>query len=112
MRDSRGIPLRPSISLKELLKHRLKSPCYVENKSNLCARSILVNLFDPDVVYIGGRGFAEYGRLESTVLRVLRRRSPLGMGKELEILHDTDSLRAIEKGVTQVIYDKWNPLQK
>ncbi|WP_294855165.1 ROK family transcriptional regulator [uncultured Oscillibacter sp.] len=74
--------------------------------------SILVNLFDPDVVYIGGRGFAEYGRLESTVLRVLRRRSPLGMGKELEILHDTDSLRAIEKGVTQVIYDKWNPLQK
>lgn len=75
--------------------------------------SILVNLFDPDIVCVGGRGFAEYDRLKPIARRVLEQYSPLSVAsKGLEITHDTDSLRAIEKGVTQVIYDKWNPLQK
>lgn len=89
--------------------------CLIEDRAKKLGTlvSILVNLFDPDIVCIGGRGFAEYDSLAPIVHCVLERLSPLSVGsKGLAITHDTDSLQAIEKGVIQVMYDKWNPLQK
>lgn len=72
--------------------------------------SILVNLFDPTVFYIGGTGLSEYEALAPYALSVLKRRSPLKMERGLKILHDTDSLRTIEQGINQIIYENWNPL--
>lgn len=73
--------------------------------------SLLTNLFDPDILCIGGIGFDGYTELEATVLHILEQRSPLNMKKGLKLIHDTDSLRAIEQGITQVIYHNWDPLK-
>lgn len=73
--------------------------------------SLLTNLFDPDILCIGGIGFDGYTELEPTVLQILEQRSPLNIKKGLKLIHDTDSLRAIEQGITQVIYNNWDPLK-
>ena len=73
--------------------------------------SLLTNLFDPDILCIGGIGFDSYTELEPTVLQILEQRSPLNTKEGLKLIHDTDSLRAIEQGITQVIYNNWDPLK-
>jgi len=73
--------------------------------------SLLTNLFDPDILCIGGIGFDTYNELEPIVLQILEQLSPLNIKKGLKLIHDTDSLRAIEQGTTQVIYNNWDPLK-
>ena len=72
--------------------------------------SILVNLFDPSVLYVGGSGLVEYPSLAPYVEQVLRARSAMIMERGLPIVHDTNSLQTIEQGIIQVTYEKWAPL--
>ena len=72
--------------------------------------SILINLFDPSVVYVGGSAMDEFEHLKPYVDRVLQSRSSMAIARHLSIVHDTDSLQTIEQGINQVIYEKWDPL--
>lgn len=72
--------------------------------------SILVNLFDPTILCVGGRAFSEFEAISPYVLPILERRAALSMKRGLQILHDANSLQTIELGINQVIYKNWNPL--
>lgn len=74
--------------------------------------SVLVNLFDPTALYIGGNAMAEYEAMAPYAVSVLNRRSCLIMNRGLEIFHDTNSVQTIERGINQIIYENWNPLEK
>lgn len=74
--------------------------------------SILINLFDPTAVYIGGNAMAEYEAMSPYVIPILSQRSHLIMGRGLQIFHDTNSVQTIERGINQIIYENWNPLEK
>lgn len=99
-------------TLRYLIHSEAEYARLIEDKAEKLGNllSILINIFDPSIVYVGGRGFAEYGRMESIVQKVLQKRSPLSIRRQLKVVHDTDSLKAIEKGIIQMIYDRWNPL--
>lgn len=72
--------------------------------------SILANLFDPSVIYVGGNALDGYDSLATHVIRVLRTRSSMLMERGLTVVHDTNSLHTIEQGINQIIYEKWDPL--
>lgn len=74
--------------------------------------AILVNLFDPAVLYVGGSAMDSYDEMAPHALAVLNRRCSMAISHGLQVLHDADSLRTIGQGINQVIYEKWNPLEK
>lgn len=71
--------------------------------------SLLVNLFDPSVLYIGGPSMDRYEELKPYVLTQLDCRSLVNMERGLKIHHDQDSVQTIELGICQLIYDNWLP---
>lgn len=73
--------------------------------------SILANLFDPSIIYLGGSALDNYDDMLPYVTSALWERSSMVLARGLTILHDTDSLQTIERGINQVIYEKWNPLK-
>ena len=73
--------------------------------------AILVNLFDPTVLYVGGKALSEYEEMAPYALPILNRRAWLNMDRGLQIVHDTDSLKTIEQGIGQIIYENWHPLE-
>ncbi|MGE4277428.1 MAG: ROK family transcriptional regulator [Lawsonibacter sp.] len=74
--------------------------------------SILVNLFDPTALYIGGNAMTEYEAMAPYVIPILNQRAHLIMDRGLQIFHDTNSVQTIEQGINQSIYENWNPLEK
>ena len=72
--------------------------------------SVLVNLFDPGIVYLGGPGFSGYDRLMPYARPVMNRRCSEYARAALRIYHDPESLRTIETGTNQMIYEAWSPL--
>ena len=72
--------------------------------------SILINLFDPQTVYIGGRGFEIYELLEPYALSVLKVRSPSAFDNGLHIEHDRNSADTVQRGINQLVYKNWNPM--
>lgn len=72
--------------------------------------SILINLFDPQTVYIGGRGFEIYELLEPYALSVLKVRSPSAFDNGLHIEHDRNSAGTVQRGINQLVYKNWNPM--
>lgn len=74
--------------------------------------SILANLFDPAVIYLGGSALETYDTMLPYVMHALHQRSGMVLARGLSVLHDTDSLTTIAQGINQVIYEKWNPLEQ
>ena len=72
--------------------------------------SILINLFDPQIAYIGGSSFEIYELLEPYVLSVLKIRSASAFNNGLYIEHDKDSAGTVRRGINQLVYKNWNPM--
>lgn len=71
--------------------------------------TLLVRLFDPGILYIGG--LEQYEEILPGALSVLRRQIPGCAGSGLEIKVDSDSLTTIRRGISQIIYEDWYPLK-
>lgn len=73
--------------------------------------AIIANLFDPDMIYLGGIAFQAYPEMEPYVLQELSASASFVMARSLTIQHDLDSTASIYQGINQVIYDHWTPLE-
>lgn len=71
--------------------------------------ALLVNLFDPSALYIGGPSMGCYEDLRPYVLPQLDCRSSVNMERGLKLYYDQDSVQTIELGICQLIYDNWLP---
>lgn len=83
-----------------------------KNKGVLLAKlaSILVNLFDPEVLYVGGHISDIYGAIEPHFLKELARRCPWWTVKKgVSVICDDDSARTRYTGIGETIYARWNP---
>lgn len=74
--------------------------------------SLLINLFDPSIFYVGGSAMAAYEELTPFVHRVLELRAATNLKRGVRILHDPASLQTIEQGINQTVYENWNPLEE
>ena len=72
--------------------------------------ALLINLFDPSAVYVGGPAMAHYEDLAPYVQKVLQLRSRVNMQRGVQIFHDPDSLQNIEVGINQTVYENWDPI--
>lgn len=73
--------------------------------------SVLINLFDPEEVYIGGNINLIFDKLHPYIQAVIKKRCPLIQDKQLKLICDSESGNTIYCGINQVIFDKWNPLE-
>ena len=72
--------------------------------------AILINLFDPQTVYIGGSGLESYERLAPYTRSVLKARASLALGKGMHIEHDKSSTWTVQRGINQLVYENWYPM--
>ena len=72
--------------------------------------ALLINLFDPSAVYVGGPAMAHYEDLAPYFQKVLQLRSRVNMQRGVQIFHDPDSLQNIEVGINQTVYENWDPI--
>lgn len=73
--------------------------------------ALLTNLFDPDTIYLGGAALEHYAKMETYVREELNKVSPYHMERGLSVVHDQDSNATIYRGINQVVYERWNPLE-
>lgn len=72
--------------------------------------SILVNLFDPEILYVGGHIAEIYDAIEPYFLEELARRCPWAISRSMGVVCDHDSPRTRYTGIGETIYGKWDPL--
>jgi hypothetical protein len=72
--------------------------------------SILVNIFDPEVLYIGGHIADVYDLMEERFINEIELRCPLATAREMKIVVDANSAFTRYKGISETIYEKWVPL--
>lgn len=72
--------------------------------------SVLVNIFDPQMVYIGGSGFKNYNLFQPWVMSVLESQSSIAIENGLHIEHDKQSSDTVQCGINQLIYENWIPV--
>lgn len=70
--------------------------------------SVLVNLFDPSVLYLGGEVAQIYEFIRDGLCAVMERRCLPDSLRELEILADTKSDDTINVGICEEIYNNWS----
>lgn len=69
--------------------------------------SVLINLFDPSVLYIGGDIAAVYPYIQNDIQQELARRCLLGGEDDLKIRTDLKSDETINVGISEEIYNNW-----
>lgn len=86
---------------------------YIQQKGELIGMllSILVNLFDPQTVYVGGEITDIFPQIEPILIAILESRCIALNNEVLTLRCDTDSDMSIVLGLNQVIFEKWNPLR-
>ncbi|HHT90136.1 MAG: ROK family transcriptional regulator [Bacillota bacterium] len=92
--------------------HGSKGVTIAKDKGILLAKlaSILVNLFDPEVLYLGGHISDIYAALEPYFLEELASRCPWWtVEKGVSVICDDDSARTRYTGIGETIYARWNP---
>lgn len=72
---------------------------------------ILINLFDPSILYVGGSAMSHFQELLPHILAYLEKACPMAMAQNLQIVYDNNSHQTVNEGITQTIYEKWNPLE-
>lgn len=72
--------------------------------------SILINIFDPEILYIGGDISSLYHIMEQNILDTIRKRCQLISSEKLRIVCDCLSETTINIGISESIYSKWNIL--
>lgn len=73
--------------------------------------ALLTNLFDPHIIYLGGAALSRYGQMERYVQAELQAVSPYHVERGLPVVYDQDSDATIYRGINQVVYERWNPLE-
>lgn len=94
------------------LSHETRA-AMLERKGNKLGEllHVLINLFDPSVLYVGGSAMSHYDELSPYVFALLNQTCPIAMTRGLKILYDGNSQQTVNQGITQVIYEKWAPLE-
>lgn len=72
--------------------------------------SILVNIFDPEILYIGGDISKVYPVMQEKFKETLNQRCRCIVEKGLQITCDSMSEESINVGISESIYHKWNIL--
>lgn len=72
--------------------------------------SILVNLFDPQEILIGGEISAIFPKLKPVMEALLRQRCAVFSRAQVPILCDPDSAETIILGLNQMMFELWDPL--
>ena len=103
------LSLRGMEMLKEVISPEQQK--FFQDRGNRLGKllSLLINLFDPSSLYIGGPSMECYEHLKPYVLTQLDCRSSLNIERGLEICYDPDSVQTIETGICQLIYNNWLP---
>lgn len=70
--------------------------------------SILINIFDPEILYIGGDISYIYQVMEKNFLDTIRKRCLLLSKKKLQIVCDYQSEKTINIGINEKIYSRWS----
>jgi len=70
----------------------------------------LINLFDPEVFYIGGDALIEPEHLFRYAEPVIRRRAYLSSPSCPRIIFDQNNSTTINRGISEFIYSNWDPL--
>ena len=85
---------------------------YLDDKANLLATllTILVDLFDPSEVYLGGKSVDLFDLLLPRVEQYLKLRCPLARESGLELVHDEDFAHTFYTGMAHAAYSEWRPL--
>lgn len=85
---------------------------YLEEKGTYIGKllRVLITLFDPATVFLGGRGTALFKLMEPYMLTLLSQTVPLSYQQGLQITWDPQSTDTLFLGITQVAYDHWTPL--
>jgi len=71
--------------------------------------SILINLFDPNVVYIGGEISLLFEELLPIIKPEVDKRLVVNKNSNIEIKVDHKSNHTILLGAAEMVFDKWNP---
>ncbi len=95
------------------LNHNENTACKVTRDNGIILGrllSILVNLFDPGIIYIGGIVAEIFEKIEPYILEEIRNRIVVNGKREINIKPDT-SKYTIAVGAAEMVYDKWKPLE-
>lgn len=85
---------------------------YLESKAD-CLGSllvVLVDLFDPAVVYLGGKCMRIFQQLSPLLRSRLERDCPLACASGLSVVHDEFISQTLYEGMTHSVYNEWRPL--
>lgn len=72
--------------------------------------SVLINLLDPECVYVGGDISEVYPYLEKAMLEEVNRRCTIFGARRAKILCDDKSEHRINVGISEKICSTWSPL--
>lgn len=73
--------------------------------------SLLIHIFDPEEIYIGGKITLVYKKLLPYVIGFLDQHCPSRQDKAPRLICDAESSSTVYCGINQVIFNKWNPLE-
>ncbi len=71
--------------------------------------SILQNIFDPEVFFIGGLDNDVYTAMQSRIDDELRSRSTVGNHNDIPIEYSKDYLHLLKIGCAELVFKNWNP---
>jgi len=71
--------------------------------------SVLINIFDPEALYIGGDIAAIFSYCESAFTKEINNRCPLYVDKDIKIICDSNSELTINIGINEEICRSWLP---
>lgn len=100
---------------QELVEHVTSGKPKALEAANWCGRllgelaAMLINLFDPDVFYIGGLVADLLPSINAAISEV-ERRCVLSTSRGLKIHFDPQSRGTINLGLGEAVYRNWNPL--
>lgn len=90
---------------KKAIKLAEKNAVYLGNLA-----SVLINIFDPETLYIGGDISAIYDVMEKNFMDTIHKRCLLRPKAERRIICDNTSENTINVGISESIYSKWSIL--
>jgi len=84
---------------------------YVQRKGELVGMvlSILINLFDPQEVFVGGEICSIYEKIEPVIESVLQKRCMVYGKGRTRLRCDLNGNRNIILGLNQIMFERWNP---
>lgn len=98
--------------LEEILAKPDAQKDFLEEKSLYLGRllSVMISIFDPAMVFLGGKGAQLFDIMQPLLINTVKQRNPFAFNKGIQVCWDQDSVQTLFEGITQVVYDHWNPL--